>query len=133
MRGLKQLYFSVYTFHAPISVTCENGRSHETYIYTHFWRISHFQLCESLYVICVRVIPPRNIVFMNFVKFSPKRAHLYIFFRYLRGWDIYAACVATWHFTKMINYIIIFTLFFYVHPKNFLFGRVVCANDVAMN
>ena len=33
MRALKQLYFSVYTFPAPILVTCENGQSHEIYIY----------------------------------------------------------------------------------------------------
>ena len=81
MRGLRQLYFSVYTFPAPISVTCENGRSHDIYIYAHFWHVSHFQLYESLSVMCdVMVIPPpRNIVFTSFVKFSPKRAHLYIF------------------------------------------------------
>ena len=80
MRGLRQFYFSVYTVAALIAVTCENGRSHETCIYTHFWRVSHFQLCESLSDMCVRVISPfKNIVFMNFVKFNPKRAPLYIF------------------------------------------------------
>ena len=45
---------------------------------------------------------------MIFVKFSPKRAHLY-FFRYLGGWGAYGTRVATWHFTEMINYIGIYT------------------------
>ena len=77
MRALKELHFSVYTFLAPIPVTCENGRLHETCIYIYFWCVCHFQLCDPLSAMHVRVTPPsRNIVFMNFVKFSPKRGHL---------------------------------------------------------
>ena len=77
MRAFQQLHFSVYTFPTPIPVTCDNERSHETCIYTYFWRVCHFQLCEPLSAIRARVTPPpRNNGFMNFVKFSPKRGHL---------------------------------------------------------
>ena len=106
----------------------ENERLYETCIYIHFWRVSHFQLCEPLSAIRERVThPPRGIIFMIFVKFSLERAHLYIF-RYLVGWGPYGTRVAIWHFTEMINYIGIFTQILEVHPKNFLFGRAMCAN-----
>ena len=127
MTALKQLHFSFYPF--PAAIPNGLGERAVTWdIYIHFWRISHFQLYEPLSAISERVTPPpRDIVFMIFVKFSPERAHLY-FFRYLGGWGVHGTRVATWHFTEMINYIGIFTQILEVHPKNFLFGREMCTN-----
>ena len=62
-------------------------------------RVSHFQLCEPFSTIRERITTPKNIVFMIFIKYSPKRAHLYIF-RYLREWNDHGTRIATWHFTK---------------------------------
>ena len=75
MRALKQFHLLFYTFSVVITRTYESERSREIYI---ILACGDFQLCESFLVMRDEITPViRNIVFMNFVKLSHERAHLY--------------------------------------------------------
>ena len=69
MTALKQPHFSFYTFPLAIPNGFENERSYETYIYyIHFWRVSHFQLCEPLSAIRDDHPTPQKYSFYDFRK-----------------------------------------------------------------